>query len=341
MGIDVSGCGDASDRQRRSVVAKPQIIMTILVTGGAGFIGSHVIQALEQLGGYDLVIIDEINDYYDPKFKRANLALLNQHPFYEIDFCDAAAVDKVFAQHQIDCIVHLGARAGIRPSLVQPDLYTKVNVMGTTVLLNAAVKYHVPQFIFGSSSSVYGNTAPLPFLESAAVNAPISPYAATKLAAEQIVQNYHKQYSLAATILRFFTVYGERGRPDMAPYLFTEAVLTGRMIKKFGAGNSSRDYTYITDIVSGIVAAVQTPFPFEIINLGNNQAVSLNEFIKTLEQLTGKAAQFEQLPTQTGDVEHTLANINKAQHLLGYNPQTSLTVGLERFVRWFKTNRLL
>ncbi|EKD75943.1 MAG: hypothetical protein ACD_43C00272G0013 [uncultured bacterium] len=313
--------------------------MSILVTGGAGFIGSHVIQALQSLG-HSVVNIDEVNDYYYPEYKRENLALLDKHPFYEIDFCDAAAVDEVFSQHQFDCIVHLGARAGIRPSLVQPDLYTKVNVFGTTVLLNAAIKYHVPQFIFGSSSSVYGNTTPLPFNELAAVHDPVSPYAATKLAAEQIARSYHEQYGLATTILRFFTVYGERGRPDMAPYLFTEAVLTGQSIKKFGDGSSSRDYTYIADIVAGIVAAVQRPFPFEIINLGNHQAVSLNEFISTLEQITGKTAQLEQLPPQSGDVDHTLADITKAQKLLGYKPITSLSVGLERFVDWYYKERL-
>ena len=312
--------------------------MTVLVTGGAGFIGSHVIQALQNLG-HSVVNIDELNDYYNPEFKRANLALLNKHTFYEIDFCDAAAVETVFAQHEFDTIIHLGARAGIRPSLAQPELYTKVNVFGTTTLLNAAVKYHVPQFIFGSSSSVYGNNTPLPFVESAAVHDPVSPYAATKLAAEQIVTSYQAKHKFNATILRFFTVYGERGRPDMAPYLFTDAVLQGKPIKKFGDGSSSRDYTYVADIVSGIVAAVQKPFSFEIINLGNSHAVTLNEFIQTLETITGKTAQFEQLPPQAGDVGHTLADISKAKRLLGYEPHTSLAEGLERFVHWFQSNR--
>lgn len=312
--------------------------MTVLVTGGAGFIGSHVIQALQNLG-HTVVNIDELNDYYNPEFKRANLALLNTHAFYEIDFCDAAAVETVFAQHQFDSIIHLGARAGIRPSLAQPELYTRVNVFGTTTLLNAAVKYNVPQFIFGSSSSVYGNSTPLPFVESVAVHDPISPYAATKLAAEQIVASYQAKYKFNTTIFRFFTVYGERGRPDMAPYLFTDAVLHGKPIKKFGDGSSSRDYTYITDIVSGIISALQTPFPLEIINLGNSQAVTLNEFIQTLETITGKTAQFQQLPPQAGDVGHTLADISKAKQLLGYEPHTSLAEGLERFVRWFQSNR--
>lgn len=313
--------------------------MTILVTGGAGFIGSHVIQALQNLN-YEVVNIDEINDYYNPEFKRANLALLDKQAFYEIDFCDEIAVEKVFTQHHIDCVIHLGARAGIRPSLVQPTLYTRTNVFGTAVLLNAAVKHTVAQFIFGSSSSVYGNITPLPFVETAPVQDPVSPYAATKIAAETIVHDYQVKYGFNATILRFFTVYGERGRPDMAPYLFTEAVLRGQPIKKFGDGNSSRDYTHVSDIVNGIVAAVQHPFAHEIINLGNNTAITLNEFIRTLERISGKTAVFEQLPPQTGDVSHTLADISKAKRLLRYEPHINLTAGLERFVAWFQNNRL-
>lgn len=312
--------------------------MTVLVTGGAGFIGSHLIQALQRRE-ITVVNIDELNDYYNPVFKKSNLALLEQHPFYQIDVCDGAALDTIFQQHAIDLIVHLGARAGVRPSLQQPELYERVNVGGTRTLLETAVRYHVPRFIFGSTSAVYGNTTPLPFAETATTLQPVSPYAATKLAAEALLRDYHAKFGMQTTSLRFFTVYGERGRPDMAPYLFTEALLHNQPIKKFGDGSTSRDYTSIDDIISGMMAAIERPFPFEIINLGNHTGVSLNAFIATLEEITGQTALIEALPAQAGDVNHTLADISKAERLLNYHPSTPLRVGLERFVEWYKKNR--
>lgn len=312
---------------------------TILVTGGAGFIGSHLIQALQRA---DLVVvnIDEVNDYYNPAFKRENIALLEPHPLYQIDITDAAALENVFQSHRIDLVVHLAARAGIRASFKNPELYHRVNVLGTKMLLEMVGRYNVPRFIFGSSSSVYGNTTALPFVESEINFTPISPYGQSKLEAENLVQEYQQRFGFQATILRFFTVYGERGRPDMAPYLFTEALFKGRSVRKFGDGTSSRDYTYSTDTVAGIMTAIERPFPFEIINLGNNHAVSLNEFIAMLEEVTGKTAVVELMPAQVGDVTHTLADIKKAERLLDYRPSTPLRVGLERFVEWYRAHRL-
>lgn len=312
--------------------------MKILVTGGAGFIGSHVVEALQN--DHEVVIIDDLNDYYSPEYKRANLALLKPVALYETDVTDQAALTQIFTEHQFDCIVHLAARAGVRPSIAEPELYAHVNMLGTTLLAQLAVEHNVKQFVFGSTSAVYGNSTPVPFAENAEVNHPISPYAATKRAAELMLATYHELYSLPITILRFFTVYGERGRPDMAPYLFTEALLRGESIKKFGTGESSRDYTYVKDIVAGIVAAIDKSFAYEIINLGNHQPVSLNEFIQTLEEVTGTSAKIERCDMQPGDVERTYADITKARDLLGFEPTTSLRDGLEKFVDWFRKNRL-
>lgn len=313
--------------------------MNILVTGGAGFIGSHLIQKL-QLLGHTVVNIDELNDYYDTKFKQYNLSVLAPHQFYQADVCDTAALDHIFKQHTFDSVIHLGGRAGVRHSLQHPELYHRVNFGGTKQLVEMATYYGVRQFIFGSTSAVYGNTTTLPFSETTADLKPVSPYADSKLKAEQLLRHHHDSTGLPITILRFFTVYGERGRPDMAPYLFTEALLRGQPIKKFGDGSSSRDYTYIADIVAGIISALEHPFDFEIINLGNNQAVSLHTFITTLESITGQTANITSLPTQPGEVRHTLADITKAQRLLNYHPHTSLAEGIHRFVDWYRAVRL-
>ena len=310
----------------------------ILVTGGAGFIGSHLVQSLIQ-AGHSVVNIDELNDYYNPEFKHYNLAQLPRHPFYQGNICDAALLHTVFQKHRINKVIHLGARAGVRPSIQQPQLYEAVNYGGTAQLVDIATQHGIEQFIFGSTSAVYGNTASLPFTEEIVNLSPISPYAISKLKAERYLQEHHVRTDLPLTILRFFTVYGERGRPDMAPYLFTEAILHQQPIKKFGDGSTSRDYTYIADIIAGIMVAVQQPFDFEIINLGNSRAVTLNEFISTLEQATGKTAVIEQLPAQSGDVNHTLADVSKAQRLLGYQPTTSLETGLRKFVGWYVATR--
>jgi len=322
-----------------SLVVTTQESMKIVVTGGAGFIGSHLIQALHGVG-HSVTVIDELNDYYDPALKRANLELIKPEQFFQTDLRDADAVERIFAAEHYDAIIHLGARAGVRPSLLQPDLYTSVNVLGTLNLLNAAVQHNVPQFIFGSTSAVYGNSTVLPFQETADVSAPISPYAASKRSAEILCEEYQKKFGLLVTVLRFFTVYGERGRPDMAPYLFTKAVLTHQPITRYGDGSTSRDYTYVTDIVAGIMLAIANPFPFEIINLGNNHGVPLNDFIHTIEQVTGETAVLIPSTMQAGDVNHTLADVSKAKQLLGWEPQVGLVAGLTHFVKWFKTNRL-
>ncbi len=313
--------------------------MTILVTGGAGFIGSHLVEALET-SGHHIVVIDNFNDYYRPDYKRANVTHFHTKWIYELDICDKEKLEPIFQKHAFDGIIHLAARAGIRPSLLQPEFYRAVNVAGTKNLAELAVQYQVPQFIFGSSSSVYGDSTIIPYRENDASGKPVSPYAATKLAAEQLLATVSQTQSLQVTCLRFFTVYGERGRPDMAPYLFTEAVLHNQPIKKFGDGTTSRDYTYVADIVQGIVAALNHPLAYEIINLGNHHTITLNQFIYLVEQFTGKTAIIEQLAPQAGDMPHTWANINKAQHLLGYQPKTSFAEGMERFIHWFQTTRL-
>lgn len=321
--------------------------MTILLTGCAGFIGSHTTKALLQKG-YNVIGVDNLNDYYNPSWKQNNLNQLNHEnnfTFSRLDITDQAALEQIFKQQQeqnepIQKIVHLAARAGVRASIEQPLLYQKVNVEGTLNLLELARKYQVVQFVFASTSSIYGAQKKIPFSETDPVNEPVSPYAATKKAAEMLCYTYSHLHQLKVTCLRFFTVYGPAGRPDMAPYLFTEALLKGKPINKFGDGSTKRDYTYIDDIVSGLVAAVEKPFAFEIINLGNNTPVSLNEFISTLEEITDKKAKINQMGMQTGDVPLTYANIDKAGKLLGYQPKTSLKEGLMKFVEWYRENRL-
>jgi UDP-glucuronate 4-epimerase len=315
---------------------------TILVTGAAGFVGSHTSQRLLETG-HMVVGLDELNDYYDPNWKLANLEKLKKYSnfhFQQADIRDLPALKKIFTDFDFNAIVHLAARAGVRPSIEQPLLYEEVNVRGTLHLLELAREYQVKQFVFASSSSVYGNQSQVPFRETDPVNAPISPYAATKKAGEMLCHTYAHLYGINCICLRFFTVYGPNGRPDMAPYIFTKAILEGQKIKKFGDGNTRRDYTYIDDIVSGVVASVELDRNFEIINLGNSQPVSLNEFITTLEQITGQKLQIEELPMQAGDVEQTFADISKAQKLLAYQAETPFAEGLRLFVEWYQANRL-
>jgi len=321
--------------------------MTILLTGCAGFIGSHTTKALLQKG-YNVIGVDNLNDYYNPVWKQQNLDQFkdeNNFTFNRLDITDQKALEQIFKEQAtqgepIQKIVHLAARAGVRASIEQPHLYQKVNVEGTLNLLELARQLEVPHFVFASTSSVYGNQKKIPFSETDPVNEPVSPYAATKKAAEMLCYTYSHLHNLQVTCLRFFTVYGPAGRPDMAPYLFTKAMLSDQPINKFGDGTTERDYTYIDDIVAGVVAAVEKPFRFEVINLGNNTPVSLNEFITTLEEITGKKAKINQMGMQPGDVDKTYADIAKARKLLGYKPETSIKGGLEKFVEWYRENRM-
>lgn len=312
---------------------------TILLTGGAGFIGSHLAeQLLEQ--GHQLILLDELNDFYSPQIKRRNLSEISargDYEFVEADICDAARLTEVFKQHRPEVIIHLAARAGVRPSLEQPLLYEKVNVQGTLVLLELARQFAVQQFVFASSSSVYGTTSQTPFIEDEANPSPISPYGVTKLAGEKLCYCYARLYSIPTVCLRFFTVYGPRQRPDLAIHKFARLIQSGREIPMFGDGSSLRDYTFIDDIVDGIMATLLLRTEFEVFNLGNSQPVSLSKMIELLEARLDKRAQIKVQEFQPGDMPFTHANLNKARRLLGYEPKVPFEEGLSRFVSWFKS----
>lgn len=316
----------------------------IFLTGAAGFVGFHTAKKLLS-DGYTVIGVDNLNDYYSPEWKRENLAELQRlenFTFAELDILDLPATKKLITTHQPEVIIHLAARAGVRPSIEQPLLYTQVNILGTQHIFEAAREQGIGRVVYASSSSVYGNQAKIPFSESDPCVEPISPYAATKRSTELLAHTYSHLFDLETIGLRFFTVYGPNGRPDMAPYLFTRALLTDQPITRFGDGSTARDYTYIDDIVAGVVACVTAELPrrAEIVNLGNNSPVPLREFIATLEEVTGKQAVIDQQPLQPGDVQQTYADISKAQKLLGYQPQTTLKEGLTRFVAWYKEHRL-
>jgi UDP-glucuronate 4-epimerase len=314
--------------------------MKILVTGAAGFIGSHVSRKLCQ-NGIGVIGLDNYNDYYNPANKKRNVESL-ENDFPELftmrrgDILDEALLTELFASEKFDKVCHLAARAGVRPSIADPFLYEEVNIRGTLNLLEQSRICNVKNFVYASSSSVYGNCSNLPFNEELKLK-PISPYASTKLTNENDAFVYSKLHGLPTIGLRFFTVYGPCGRPDMAPWLFTEAILKDRPIKKFGNGETSRDYTFIDDIVSGVVAALNLKTDCEVFNLGNSQTVSLNKFISTIEKITGKTANINQHPMQPGDVSHTYADTTKAKKLLGYNPKTSIEEGMERFIDWYRS----
>jgi UDP-glucuronate 4-epimerase len=310
----------------------------ILITGCAGFVGSHLTDRL-LAENYEVVGIDNFNDYYDPKIKEENLNKAfksSKFKLYRIDILDFDKVLRIFKKERPEKIVHLAARAGVRPSITNPKLYMQINVLGTVNLLKLAVDFNVEQFIFGSSSSVYGNSKKLPFQEDDPCENIISPYGASKRAAEFFVESFYRSYGLKSTILRFFTVYGPKGRPDMAPALFAKAVLSGKSINQFGTGSSSRDYTYIDDIIDGIIKALGKDFNFEIINLGNSHPIKLTEFIIIMEKIIGKEVKVKKLPMPTGDVENTWANIVKAKKLLGWQPKTKLNLGLEHYIKWLQ-----
>ena len=314
--------------------------MKILVTGGAGFIGSHFAGRSLSLG-HSVEVMDDFNEFYDPAIKRANVAgFTGDVPIHEVDIRDGDAVQRVVAGGNFDCIVHLAARAGVRPSIRDPKLYLDTNITGTFHLLDAARQAGVQRFICASSSSVYGVLKTLPFREDLALTQTISPYAATKLAAEQLCSNYSHLHGIRTVSLRFFTVYGPRQRPDLAIHSFTRAILEGRPIAQFGDGSTRRDYTYIDDILGGIVASLSYEGPLcDVFNLGENQTTTLSELIALIENAVGKKAIIERKPEQPGDVPVTFADITKARALLGYDPRTKIAEGIPRFVEWFLDTR--
>ncbi|GFP18972.1 UDP-glucuronate 4-epimerase [Candidatus Hakubella thermalkaliphila] len=315
--------------------------MTVLITGGAGFIGSHLAENLVA-EGYRVICIDDFNDYYDPRIKWENIAGLQARPEFRLvkgDITNKETLEELFSAWNIDQVVHLAARAGVRPSLRQPALYEKVNVGGTINLLEQCVRHQVKKFIFGSSSSVYGEQDKIPFSEEDRIERPISPYAATKRAAELICYTYHHLYQLPVICLRFFTVYGPRQRPEMAIHKFTSLIYQRQPIPLYGDGSSSRDYTFISDIVSGLRAAMDRNFGYEIINLGNSSPIQLKELVRLIEEALGLKARIDFQPPQSGDVTRTYADISKAQKLLGYHPEVPIEEGVALFVDWFKRNR--
>lgn len=310
----------------------------ILVTGAAGFIGSHLADTLLARGD-EVRGVDSFNTYYDPAIKRRNLSKargMGRFSLSEVDICDEAALREVFAEFQPEVVVHLAARAGVRPSLQDPNLYHRVNVIGGQHILDACRDFKVANLVFASSSSVYGGSKEVPFRETDPVMTPVSPYAATKRMNELQAHVYHHIYGLRTTMLRFFTVYGPRQRPDMAIHKFTKMILAGEPIPMFGDGSTFRDYTYIDDIIDGVVRCVDTPFDYEIFNLGESHTTSLRELITLIERHTGREAIIDEQPMQAGDVEKTYANVDHARALLGYAPHFSMDEGIKRFVEWYR-----
>ncbi len=310
----------------------------ILLTGGAGFIGSHLAERLLQ-AGRRVVIVDDFNDYYDPARKRANLAGIAEHPELEVveaDIRDRERIGELFARCRFRAVIHLAARAGVRPSLAQPLLYQDVNVGGTLVLLEASRKAGTEKFIFASSSSVYGDCDRLPLNEDEPELEPVSPYGLTKLTGERLCRVFHLQYGLRIAALRFFTVYGPRQRPDMAIHLFSRRIVNGEEIPVYGDGTSRRDYTYVDDIVAGILAALEADLQFELFNLGGAHTITLQDLIGLLGEKLGRRPVLKTLPFQPGDVVATLADVGKARDLLGYRPETILSRGLDNFIHWFR-----
>jgi UDP-glucuronate 4-epimerase len=315
--------------------------MRILITGGAGFIAFHLASRLIQ-EQHDVSLLDNFNDFYNPELKRRNirdLQALAPVDVYEVDILDSDGLRQTFEKCHPDVVVHLAAWAGVRPSLEKPALYAAVNVTGTVNVLELAREYAAKCLIFGSSSSVYGGNEKTPFSEDDPVDRPVSPYAATKRAGELICHTYSHNYSMNITCLRFFTVYGPRQRPEMAIHKFAQRIWDNLEIPVFGDGESRRDYTYVDDIVSGITAAIEVNPRFAILNLGESQTTSLLDLIHYLEKALGKNARLRFLPNQPGDMLVTYADIQKARRLLGYDPKTSISLGIERFVAWFKESR--
>lgn len=317
--------------------------MHVLVTGGAGFIGSNLIRTLFRTEpGIRITCIDNFDPFYPADIKQRNISDFKTEPGFQFIYEDIsvlpAAELSALVEGPVDAIVHIAARAGVRPSIEDPLAYQQTNVIGLQRLLDFALLLNVPQFVFASSSSMYGVNDHFPWKEDETL-LPVSPYAMTKLAGEMLGHVYSKLYPLRFIALRFFTVYGPAQRPDLAIHKFTKALVKGEPLTLYGDGSTSRDYTYVDDTVSGIISAIRyAGSPFEIINLGNNYSVSLLELVRSIEEVTGKKADLQFLPEQPGDVPKTFADIEKAQRLLGYHPKTSLIEGLTKFYEWFRAN---
>jgi UDP-glucuronate 4-epimerase len=310
--------------------------MKVLVTGGAGFIGSHLVEVL-LAGGHTVSVIDDFNDFYDPKIKRKNLQkVLPDIHLHAIDIRDKEAVLQVFAAEKPEAVVHLAARAGVRPSIRCPELYLSTNINGTFHLLEASKEHEVTRFVFASSSSVYGASEVTPFREDQVLMQTLSPYACTKLAGEHLCSNYSYLYGIRAVCLRFFTVYGPRQRPDLAIHKFTDLIHRGKPIDVYGDGTARRDFTYIDDTIQGIVASIQHQgAPFDIFNLGESETIQLREVIAEIEAALGKKATINLLPPIPGDMPATYADISKARRLLGYAPATRIQAGVQKFIEWY------
>jgi len=311
---------------------------TILITGSAGFIGFHTSKKLLELG-HKVIGIDNLNNYYDPNLKEARNEILKKfdnYSFYKGDIADLEFVQKIFKENTIDKVCHLAAQAGVRYSLTHPHVYIQSNLVGFTNLIDEAKNNNIKDFVYASSSSVYGGNTKIPFATSDNVDKPLSLYAASKKSNELIAHTYHSLYQMNCTGLRFFTVYGPYGRPDMALFLFTKAILANKPIDVFNFGKMKRDFTYIDDIASGIIASLDKSYPYEIFNLGNNHPVDLNYFIELIEKELGKTAQKNLLPLQAGDVPETFADIDDTKNKLQWQPQTSIEDGIKNFIKWYK-----
>lgn len=310
---------------------------TALITGGAGFIGSHLSERLLS-EGWRVVCLDNFDTFYDPQIKRNNISSALKEKYFSLiegDIRDKRLLDNIFNKEEIDVVIHIAARAGVRPSIKEPALYYDVNVGGTLNLLEAVRGRNVKKFIFASSSSVYGENTKVPFSEEDNVDYPISPYAATKKAGELLCYTYYHLYRIPITCLRFFTVYGPRQRPEMAIHKFTRLIYEGKPVPVFGDGSSKRDYTFIEDIIEGVVKSIHSGSLYEIINLGESNTISLSDLIVLIENNLHKNAVIEKLPLQPGDVPITYADTGKARSLLGYNPQTNIKEGIRIFTEWF------
>lgn len=315
--------------------------MNILLTGGAGFIGSHLTEFLLDRGE-KVDCLDNFNDYYSPGKKWENIKKFRNHPAYRLfqgDILDNGLLNRIFSESKYDIIVHLAARAGVRPSLKEPLLYQEVNIRGTMNLLELAKEHQIKKFVFASSSSVYGNNEKVPFSESDFVDNPVSPYAATKRMGEIIAYTYYHLYQISITCLRFFTVYGPRQRPDMAIQKFTELIDHDQSLPMFGDGSSQRDYTYISDIVHGIVQSIDRCQGYHIYNLGESNVISLKDLIGLIEKYLGKPAKIERLPFQPGDVPITYADVTLARKELDYQPKVHIETGIKKFVEWYLENK--